>query len=843
MSYIEIKGACENNLKNISLQIPKNKLVVFTGLSGSGKSTLALDTLQRECQRQYMESLGQITEFISKPKVESITGLSPSISIDQHNNNRSSRSTVGTVTEVYTYLRILFSKLGVRNCPKCNAPIHQSFEMNSPDAITLESQVDDGKEDTIAIEAFESTVVCPTCAKKIPELTMSHFSFNKPEGACPKCKGLGVVNTPNLDQLFNREQSIRDGAIYGWDKMYTDRYSESIENAGQHYGFSISTREPIKSYGKVQMDFFLYGALSKQFSKHFPDIAPPKTVPLGRYEGFITNLERRYGEKSGKAKEKMDSLFHHSTCPECDGVRLRSESIGVTVNGINIIDLSKKSLGDVLVWVNQIGLSVSLEAVKIALPVIDDLKQRLKRLLDVGLGYLSLDRSAPTLSPGEAQRLRLASILGSGLTGVLYVLDEPTTGLHARDTEKLINVLLKLRDLGNTVLVIEHDTEVMKKADHIIDFGPGAGKEGGTIVAAGSPLEIASVPDSLTGQYLFSIPKMRSFTRRSGNGSNISIFGAKRNNLKNVDVQFPLGMLVSVTGVSGSGKSTMLFDVLGLAAQKHLKSNSLETASRTTGLEQIADVITIDQTSIGRSSRSNPATYTDVFSHIRDLYAGLKDSKKNKLQAKHFSFNVSGGRCEKCEGQGELAISMHFLPDVQVKCPVCHGDRFQKNILEIKYKGYSISDVLNLSIAEAFVVFRDIEPIAEKLAVLNQVGLGYLGLGQSSATLSGGEAQRIKLSKELGKRTKGHTLYLLDEPTTGLHPHDVQKLMALLDELVDQGNTVMMVEHNLDAIAWSDWIIDFGAEGGDDGGRIIAQGTPEAISQNEASQTGAFLQI
>jgi len=843
-SFIEIKGARENNLKNISLRIPKNKLVVFTGLSGSGKSTFALDTLQKECQRQYMESMGMITDFISKPKVDAIIGLSPSISIDQRNNNRNPRSTVGTVTEVFTYLRVLYAKLGVRNCPHCGGLIRQSFETSIETNSISVTQPDDLIEDGIDnSNIYETLISCPSCGAKVPELSMSHFSFNKPEGACPECRGLGVVNTPDIERIINTDLSIKDGAITVWDKFHIDRYSEAIENAGHHYGFSISTSEAVKNYGQVQMDFLLYGSLSPQFSSHFPNIKPPKTVPQGRFEGVITNIVRRHSEMGNGSHDKLNSMFHQKICPECKGVRLRKESVGVTVGDINIIELCKKSLYEVFNWIVQIPSFAASEALLIAKPVIDDLEQRIKRLMDVGVGYLSMERAATTLSAGEAQRLRLASLLGSGLTGVLYVLDEPTTGLHARDTKKLIEVLKRLRDLGNTVLVIEHDVEVMQAADHIIDFGPGAGKSGGEIVAAGTPDEIATCEHSLTGRHISGLDKINiPCQRRTGNGKRISIYEAHKHNLKNVNVDLPLGMLVSLTGVSGSGKSTLLFDVLGRETEIYFNhTKTMSDNVKIDGLKNVNNIITIDQSPIGRTTRSNSATYTDIFLYIRDLYSSLDESKRKKLQPKHFSFNVPGGRCEKCEGNGELTIAMHFLPDVQVRCPVCHGQRFQKSILEVKYKGFSISDVLQMTISDAINVFSDIQPIMDRLSVLQKVGLGYLSLGQSATTLSGGEAQRIKLAKELGKRIGGHTLYLLDEPTTGLHPHDVKKLIELLYELVDQGNTVITVEHNLDVIAMSDWIIDFGPEGGDAGGEIIAQGTPEDVAMIARSQTGAFL--
>ncbi len=830
VDYIEIKGAKENNLKNISLQIPKNKLVVFTGLSGSGKSTLALDILQKECQRQYMESMGLVTDFISKPKVDAILGLSPSISIDQQNNNRNPRSTVGTITEVFTYLRILFAKLGVRKCPRCGSLIRQPFEMEEEDWLNDDAAGSDNL-----------MIACPSCGEKVPELTMSHFSFNKPEGACPECRGLGMVNTPDMDKIIDPRLSISDGGVRIWDKFLIGRYSEAIENAGRFYGFPISAAEPLEDYGQVQMDYLLYGVQSPQFGRHFPGIKPPRTVPEGRFEGVITNIRRRYSE--GGNGNQVGGLFRQAVCPECNGIRLRKESAGVTVGDVNIIELGQKSLHDVGVWVRALKTVTTPEALLIARPIIDDLEQRIKRLVDVGIGYLSMERAAVTLSAGEAQRLRLASLLGSGLTGVLYVLDEPTTGLHARDTQRMIEVLLRLRDLGNTVLVIEHDPEIMRAADHIVDFGPAAGRGGGEVVAAGTPAEIAGCEASCTGRFLSGTERLHlPARRRSGNGQHIFISGAHKHNLKNIDVSLPLGMLISLTGVSGSGKSTLLFDILAREADIYFgHSREKPEHLQISGLENVRDIITIDQSPIGRTSRSNAATYTDIFADIRDLFASLAEAKKQKLLPKHFSFNVPGGRCEKCEGSGELAISMHFLPDVRVRCPVCHGRRFQKPVLEVRYEGFSIADVLQMSIDEAAMAFQDVPPVMDRLAVLQKVGLGYLGLGQPATTLSGGEAQRVKLAKELGKRANGHTLYLLDEPTTGLHPHDVKKLAMLLGELVDNGNTVICVEHNLDVIAMSDWVIDFGPEGGDAGGEIIAQGKPETVAKAACTPTGHYL--
>lgn len=792
---IHIVGARENNLKNISLSIPKNKLIVFTGLSGSGKSTMAFDILQKECQRQYMESMGMITDLISKPNVDKIEGLSPSISIDQKNANKNPRSTVGTITEIATYLRILYAKLGKR----------------------------DGKE--------------------VEQLTMSHFSFNKPEGACPYCHGMGVTNQPDLNLIVDMERSIRNGAVLEWDKIFIHRYGEALENAGRHYGFDISADVPVKQYNAIQTDLLLYGVLDEKFAGHFPTTTPPKTVPEGRFEGIVTNLLRRYNEtgKIGFAKQKLQKLFVQSVCPECKGARLRKDVLDITVNGVNFVALSGYSLFAVDRWITELPFAVNMAALSIATPIIDDLSQRVKRFIHAGVGYLSLDRSAPTLSAGESQRLRLASILGSGLTGVLYVLDEPTAGLHAKDTANLAQVLKRLRDLGNTVIVIEHDTDMMKSADYIIDFGLGAGKNGGNVIAQGTPAEIEAVTQSHTAAALAETAVKGALKdRRTGNGKHISIIGANKYNLKNIDVMIPLGKLVAVTGASGSGKSTLIFEVLEQAFQEKRLPDQ-KGYHRISGLDFVRDVITINQSPIGRTPRSNAATYTDVYGDIRELFASLPESKKRNLTAKHFSFNTAGGRCEKCQGAGYLSVPMHFLPDVEIICPQCEGRRFQDSVLQVQYQNHTISDVLNLSVEDAAGLFQDNKKIHEKLFVLLDVGLGYLGLGQPATTLSGGEAQRIKLAKELSKQGSGHTLYLLDEPTTGLHPYDTKKITRLFHQLVENGNSVILIEHNLDVIQQADWVIDVGPDGGDMGGEIIASGTPEDICLVPNSLTGLHL--
>lgn len=848
-NFIEIRGAKENTLKNISLNIPKNKLVVFSGMSGSGKSTLALNTLQRECQRQYMESMGMVADLLSKPKVDAIYGLSPSISVDQHNSNRNPRSTVGTITDVAAFLRVLYAKLGERHCPKCNELIIQSYEDDrivenddSNNCEIEELQVKDYEEDAYS----ETYITCPHCGEKIVELSVSHFSFNKPQGACPTCKGLGIVSTPNVDLIMNKKLSIMNGAINGWDKAYINRYSESIVNCGKHYGFEISADTTIEEYNEIQLNLLLYGVFSLSFQRYFPNVAPPKTVPLGRFEGVVTNLMRRYSEQTtgSSGKSNIEKVLIQKQCPDCNGSRYRSEILDVKLDGLNIEEISSKSLYEVMTWVKALPNVTEAHAFKIVQPIVDNLVERLQRLFDVGIGYLSLNRSAPTLSPGEAQRLRLASLLGSGLTGVLYILDEPTAGLHASDTANLINVLKKLRDLGNTVLVIEHDVEMMEAADYIVDFGPQAGKYGGEIVAVGTPKEVEVNSTSVTGKFLFLKPaKLPVLTKKSLGEKSIEIYGAKQNNLKNIDVTIPLGGLVSVTGVSGSGKSSLIFQTLNLAAERHFKNAKEEAGvfDKIIGFDNINDIITIDQVPIGRTPRSNAATYTDVFNDFRDLFASTSQAKMMNLNSKYFSFNTPGGRCEKCQGAGEINVSMHFLPDVQVECPVCHGKRFQKRILDIKFNDVNISDVLRMSIDEALEVFQSVKSIASKLSVLKEVGLGYLGLGQPATTLSGGEAQRIKLAKELSKKGKGHVLYLLDEPTTGLHPLDVIQLVKLLRKLIQQGNSIIVVEHNLDVIKQSDWIIDIGPNGGSEGGKIVAQGTVKDIIQCESSKTGQIL--
>lgn len=813
--YIIVNGAKGNNLKNVSLKIPKNKLVAITGLSGSGKSTLAFETLQRECQRLYMESLGMAVDLMPKAKVDKIEGLSPSISVEQHHGNMNPRSTVGTFTDVLSYLRILFSKIGEYPCPYCGEII-SSIQLSSGD--------------------LNKAQHCGNCKRPVALLTKRDFSFNTPEGACPVCNGLGVTNKANLKMLFNYEKSIRDGGIYGWDEVYINRYGASMVNAGKYYGFEFSIDVPIKDYNDTQMTLLLYGVESDQFKELFPDMKPPKTVPDGKYEGVVTNLMRRYAEKK-TGVDKLEKFFISDTCTECNGTKLKKESRNVRIYGKNIVEINKMEIDDCYKWVLQIQDNLPARTKEMVSPIIAIILEKLSRLVEIGVGYLSLDRLASSLSAGELQRIRLATLLGTGLTGVLYVLDEPTTGLHAADNKKLIGMLQSLRDMGNTVLVVEHDPDFIKACDYIIDMGPGAGKYGGTVVAVGTPGELADNDKSVTGKY-FNIQTSTASHRKNGNGKTIQINGARVNNLKNIDVEIPLGKLVTISGAPGAGKSSLLFDVLYQYAQDQQYSGECQGIS---GIDNVKEILMIDQMPIGRSSRSNAATYTDVFTLIRGLFASLPQAKISGIQAKDFSFNTPGGRCESCEGSGVIKVPMHFMPDIEVTCHECQGKRYKDYILEITYNSKNISDILAMSIDEAYEVFRNEKLIADKLEILIQVGLGYLSLGQSASTLSGGEAQRLKLAKQLAQPSSGDTLYLLDEPTTGLHPHDVERLISILNEIVNRGNSVVAIEHNVDFIRASDWVIDMGPGGGMNGGEIIAEGPPELIRASSESITGRYL--
>jgi excinuclease ABC subunit A len=845
---IVIRNARLHNLKNVSLSIPKNKLVVLTGLSGSGKSTLAFDTLHKEGQRQYMESIGTVTDAISRPPMEGISGLSPSISVDQHLTNHSPRSTVGTVTEVFTYLRVLFARIGHRPCVHCGRLVPPPLDLGEID--TWEEAPNGlgapgGDDDALGVDLTES-YACPHCGGSVPDLGMAHFSFNKPAGACPTCTGLGIVMTGNLAKLIDPERSILEHGVVAWDRHEIERYSQTLRNAGKLYGFEFDPALPIKDYSPVQRDLLLYGVGSSQIRERFPSVPLPDTVAKGRFEGVVTNLLRKHADRAHDAgyRETLERLLIKDTCPDCDGTRLRPESRAVRVAGLTLIDLGRMPLAELAEWVATLPDIVPEADGAIITAIVDDLKVRIRRLVDVGVGYLTMERSSPTLSAGEAQRLRLASLLGSGLTGVLYVLDEPTIGLHQRDTHRLIEVLRRLRDLGNTVLVIEHDLDMVRAADTVIDMGPGAGELGGEVVALGTPEEVAQVAASLTGQYLvgqtgIALPGRR----RQGNGARLTIRGARAHNLRDVTVTLPLGLLIAVTGVSGSGKSSLILDILDRAARQHFYGAD-ERPGEHDGIEgwQYLDkIVTIDQTPIGRTTRSNAATYTDTFTAIRGIFARTAGAKSRGLTAAHFSFNVAGGRCERCQGAGSLTVNMHFLPDVEVRCPACRGRRFRREVLEATYHGHSIADVLDMTIQQAAELFADVPAAHSRLALMVEVGMGYLKLGQPATTLSGGEAQRVKLAKELARRATGRTLYLLDEPTTGLHIADTANLLKVLHGLADAGNTVLTIEHNLDVVKTADWVIDLGPEGGKAGGRVIAQGTPETVAQASESITGRFL--
>ncbi len=847
-AQITIRGARLHNLKNITLSIPKNKLVALTGISGSGKSTLGFDILLKEGQRQYLESLGMAAFGLSKPPVEAISGLSPTISVDQHPTNRSPRSTVGTVTDVYTYLRILFARLGHRPCPGCGKDIPPSFDPSSTDW--------EGSENPESESASsEDTFPCPHCGSPVIEISMASFSFNKPEGACPTCTGLGIVHQVDCKGLVDVEKSLLDGAVTGWNSVYIQYHKGILQAAADYYGFKWDLSLPVKAYTQAQQDLLYYGVENARFRRHFPGIEPPTTVRQGRFEGVATSVLRRYTEHihqhvfESDYHDKLEETVFTETCPTCSGTRLRWESRSVTVCGRNIIDISRLPLSEITGWLTQLRTRLRPDELLIAEPILVELKERIEHLDEVGAGYLSLDRSSRTLSAGESQRLRLASLLGSGLSGVLYVFDEPTIGLHQRDTRRLIGVLRRLRDLDNTVLVIEHDLELISAADHVIDFGPGAGKLGGQVVATGAPPEVARETRSLTGAYLSGRAVIPTPERhRQPGGNTITILGAREHNLQNITVHLPLGLFIAVTGVSGSGKSSLVFDVLDRTLRERITGEN-RGANRETpgehdgiqGYQAIDRVITIDQEHLGRLPRSNAATYTEVFTAIRNTFANTEEAHRLGFSARHFSFNLPGGRCERCEGAGVLTVKMQLLPDVEVRCPTCHGRRFTSDALAVHYRGYDISQVLDMTVDEALALFQDVPAACSRLQVLADVGLGYLQLGQPATTLSGGEAQRVKLAKELGRRTHGRSLYLLDEPTTGLHLADIGRLLDILHRLVDAGNTVVVVEHNLELIKTADWVIDLGPEGGAAGGRLIGEGTPEQIAQIPGSYTGQFL--
>lgn len=931
---IYIKGACEHNLKNIDVEIPRDKLVVITGLSGSGKSSLAFDTIYAEGQRRYMESLSsyarQFLGLMEKPDVEFIDGLSPAISIDQKTTSKNPRSTVGTVTEIYDYFRLMFARIGIPHCPQCGKAIAQQTVDQMVDAvmaleegtriqilapvvrgrkgeytkliqearkngyvrIRIDGEVMDINDDikldknrkhtieivvdrlivrpgiqkrlTDSIETslnlaggllvvdivdkeemlFSQNFSCPECGISIEELTPRMFSFNNPYGACPHCSGLGTLMKIDPDLVIaDRSKALTEGAlaIGGWNFSDEDGFSRVyLEALAKHYGFDINT--PVEKLPPGVLDKILYGTGTEKIKVEY-ERAYGSGSFMTTFEGVIRSMERRYMEtKSESQKEYYESFMSNIPCPECEGRRLKKESLAVTVGGKNIYEISSMSIGEAVDFFRNLQLTEREKL--IASQILKEINARLKFLMDVGLNYLTLHRATATLSGGEAQRIRLATQIGSGLMGVLYILDEPSIGLHQRDNEKLLGTLKRLRDLGNTLIVVEHDEETMYAADHIIDMGPGAGEQGGRIIAEGTVEEIKANPNSITGKYLsgelrIEVPDKR----RKPNGKILRILGARENNLKDIDVDIPLGVFTCVTGVSGSGKSSLINEILykKLAASLNRAKTKAGLHRDILGLEHLDKVINIDQSPIGRTPRSNPATYTGLFDLIRDLFAQTVDAKTKGYSAGRFSFNVKGGRCEACSGDGIIKIEMHFLPDIYVPCEVCKGKRYNRETLDVKYKGKNISDVLNMTVAEALEFFENIPRIQKKIQTLYDVGLGYIRLGQPATTLSGGEAQRVKLATELSRRATGRTMYILDEPTTGLHMADVHRLIDVLQQLVDTGNSVVVIEHNLDVIKTADYIIDLGPEGGDMGGEVVATGTPEEIAENQRSHTGRVL--
>lgn len=929
--HIIVKGAREHNLKDVDLIIPREKLVVFTGLSGSGKSSLAFDTIYAEGQRRYVESLSsyarQFLGIMEKPDVDQIDGLSPAISIDQKSTSRNPRSTVATVTEIYDYLRLLYARIGVPHCPVCNRSVTRQTIQNItgqiarlPDSAklivlapvvldkkgafehvpeqfmrlgfararvdgviyaldefpsldknykhTIEIVVDrlvndeasrsrlaasvetalelaDGKLKVHHADTNEDTIYSLRYAcvdhpdVAIPELEPRTFSFNSPHGACPVCTGLG--NRLEVDPelvIPNGRLTVAEGAIRPYNRINVDAwYMKKMQTVADAYGFSLHV--PTGELASDQLDKLLYGTGSQTYRV---------SLGLGRsfettYEGVIPNLERRHKEtESDFIRRDIERFMQERPCAVCKGRRLKPEVLAITINGLSIMDICELSIDDAIVLFKSLKLSDKEK--HIAEQVCKEINARLQFMQDVGLNYLNLARSAVSLSGGEAQRIRLATQIGSGLQGVLYVLDEPSIGLHQRDNERLIKTLEHLRDLGNTVIVVEHDEETIRTADYLVDIGPGAGVHGGRIVATGTPDEVAKVPGSITGRYLrgdevIPLPKKR----RSGNGKSLNIKGARENNLKNVDARIPLGQLVVVSGVSGSGKSSLINDILARELQARLMRANMVPGrhDEIEGISELDKVIVIDQSPIGRTPRSNPATYTGLFTPIRELFASTPEAKIRGYKSGRFSFNVKGGRCENCAGDGIIKIEMHFLPDVYVPCEVCHGKRYNREALDIHYKGKTISDVLEMTVEQALEFFENLPNIARKLQTLVDVGLGYIGLGQPATTLSGGEAQRIKLATELSRRATGRTLYILDEPTTGLHMADVKKLLEVLHALVDTGNSMVIIEHNLDVIKSADYLIDMGPEGGDKGGTLVATGTPEQVARTPGSYTGQFL--
>lgn len=929
-----VKGACEHNLKNVDVEIPRDKLVVFTGLSGSGKSSLAFDTIYAEGQRRYVESLSsyarQFLGQMEKPKVDYIEGLSPAISIDQKTTSKNPRSTVGTVTEIYDYLRLLYARVGIPHCPVCGREISRQsvdtivdsimeletdtkIQVLSPivsgrkgeyvkeldnirksgfvrvridgiiydlseqikleknkkhnievivDRLVIKDEIRSRLSDSVETAAglskgliiidiiggeelmFSQNYACPEHGVSVEELNPRMFSFNNPFGACPKCSGLGIFMKVSEKLVVpDPSLSIRQGAVKasGWSAAdggtIAMMYYEAL---AKEYGFSLDV--PYKDLPEKAKKVIMYGTDGKKIKMQRKSVYGEGTY-MKDFEGIINNVERRYAETTSEySRNEIEQLMTAVECPECGGARLKKESLFVTVGGINIYEFCSKSIKDALAFLD--GLKLSERDMMIADAIIKEIKSRMKFLASVGLDYLTLTRSSGTLSGGESQRIRLATQIGSSLMGVLYILDEPSIGLHQKDNDKLLNTLKELRDIGNTLIVVEHDEETMLSADYIVDVGPGAGIHGGEIVCSGTPQDIMNCEKSITGQYLSGRKKIPvTQKRRKGNGKFLEVKGAAENNLNNINVKIPLGEFVCVTGVSGSGKSSLVNEIIykRLAEELNGAKRFPGKHKEMLGIENLDKVIDIDQSPIGRTPRSNPATYTGVFNDIRELFAMTSDAKSRGYTASRFSFNVKGGRCETCQGDGIMKIEMHFLPDIFVPCEVCHGARYNRETLEVKYKGKSIYDVLEMTVEEAVNFFSAVPKIHKKLSTLFEVGLGYVKLGQAATTLSGGEAQRVKLATELAKPATGRTIYILDEPTTGLHTADVHRLIEVLQKLVDKGNTILVIEHNLDVIKTADYVIDLGPDGGDKGGNIVATGTPEKVAKVEGSYTGQYL--
>ena len=932
MDKIVIKNAHENNLKNIDLELPKNKLIVMTGVSGSGKSSLAFDTIYAEGQRRYVESLSayarQFLGNMNKPEVDSIEGLSPSISIDQKSTNKNPRSTVGTITEIYDYLRLLFARVGTPYCPKHNIPVTEQsidemtnkvldYEVGTKIEIMapvvhgekgtqkdlleelrkegfvrarIDNEVRDLNDDIVleknnkhnidviidrivikedsrsrifeSIEistkmangkvvinilgdkeiAMSENYACPLCDFSIPELEPRLFSFNSPYGACPVCKGLGVNLHIDEDILIpDKNLSIMDGAIASFQSGETLNIAfKKLALVAKHY--NIDLYKPIKDLTREELNIILYKSPDK-LDLSLTTRSGSVLKSYDYFEGIITNLERRYMETTSPSiRDWIERYMTELPCPNCHQTRLRDEALSVRINNKNIYEVTNMSIRDLLIWFDK--LKFTKEQTEVSFLVVKEIKERLTFLKNVGLEYLTLSREAATLSGGEAQRIRLATQIGSRLSGILYVLDEPSIGLHQRDNAKLINSLKEMRDLGNTLIVVEHDTDTMLAADYLVDIGPKAGNEGGYLVACGTPEEVMKNDSSLTGRYLsgkevIEVPKKR----RSGNGKSIKITGCKENNLKNINVEFPLGKFICVTGVSGSGKSTLVNEILCKALSNKINRSKDKPGKfkDIKGIENVDKIVNITQDPIGRTPRSNPATYTGVFDAIRDVFAETKESKIHGYDKSRFSFNVKGGRCEACSGDGVKKIEMHFLPDVYVPCDVCNATRYNKETLKIKFKGLNISEVLDTRVSDALKVFENVPKVYKTLKIMEEVGLGYVALGQNAVTLSGGEASRVKLAKELQKKPTGKSVFILDEPSTGLHQDDIKKLLVILNRIVDNGDTVIVIEHNLDIIKQADYIIDLGPEGGDFGGTIVAKGTPEEIVKVKGSYTGEYL--